>query len=274
MSTCACGATRGRTILRADEFCPYGDAREPHEYTLLRCRDCGLVRTTPTPSEGEHELFKDPAFLETYLDREPLFREFLAPVVRAVQRLRPAPGRLVDVGANTGTLVAIARDAGYDAVGLELNEAGVAFAQSRGIPLRAVTLEDAGFEPGSIDAITMSALAEHLLDPVATFKAAAKALASGGILVAGNSPNIRSVAWRAEHAGWYGLQPEGHAWQFTPATLRNLIERHGFRVVSSSSFAMERVFGRNRKQRLKRAAFRFGEATGFGDAVTVVAVRA
>lgn len=273
MTNCPCGATRARTILTADEYCPYGLERQPYLYGLRACRACGLVRTDPMPSMGEHELFRDPKFLETYEANEPLYERFLLPIVREVQRLIPAPARLVDVGANTGTLVRLAREAGFDASGLELNEAGVAYARTHDIPVDASPLEGAGFEPGSVDAITMSAVAEHLLDPRSTFEAASDALRAGGVLVAGNSPNLASLAWRLQRAGWYGLQPEGHAWQFTPATLRIMLERHGFRIVATRTFAMERVFGRNRKERAKRLAFRIAETFGFGDALTLVAVK-
>ncbi|MFP5225629.1 MAG: methyltransferase domain-containing protein [Actinomycetota bacterium] len=273
MNACPCGTLASRVILEADSYCPYAQHSEPLDYSLRRCLACGLVRTDPIPEDGEHELFADPDFLTNYADREPLYERFLLPVLAEAQRLRPAPARLVDVGANTGTLVRLALEAGYDATGLELNEAGVSYARGRNLPVEAATLEQAGFEDDSVDVITMSAVAEHLLSPASTFDACRAALKPGGVLVTANSPNIRSLAWMTERHRWYGLQPQGHAWQFTPATLRSSLERHGFRIVAARTFAMERVFGRNRKQLLKRAAHRTGEALGFGDAVTLVAVR-
>ena len=270
---CPCGVRAGRTILRAQRYCRYGDAFAELEYSLVRCAGCGLVRTVPAPDEGTHELFEDPTFIETYLEREPLFERFLTPVIDEVARVVAAPARLVDVGANTGTLVRLAASAGYEAVGLELNEAGVAFAQGRGLDVRASTLEDAGFADGSIDAITMSAVAEHLHDLDGTFATCHRLLRPGGVLVTANSPNIRSLAWLLEREGWYGLQPQGHPWQFTPATLTEILERNGFRLLERRTFGMHRDFGRNRKQRLKRAALRAAEHLGFGDALTLVAAR-
>lgn len=270
---CACGVRRGRVILRAQRYCRYGDAFADLDYRLVRCAGCGLVRTEPTPDEGAHELFEDPAFIETYLEREPLFERFLAPVVDEVRRVIGPPARLLDVGANVGTLVRLAAEAGYEATGLELNEAAVAFAQGRGIDVRAALLEDAGFADGSIDAITMSAVAEHLHDLDTTFATCHRLLRAGGVLVAANSPNIRSLAWLLERAAWYGLQPQGHPWQFTPGTLGDVLERCGFRLIERRTFGMHRDFGRNRKQRLKRLALRTAEQVGFGDALTLVALR-
>lgn len=270
---CPCGGVRARTILRAERFCLYGQTFEDHAYTLRRCWSCGLVRTEPRPAEHQHELFRDPSFLETYLERESLFERFLAPVVGIVTQLAPPPSRLLDIGANTGTLVRLASEAGYDAEGLELNEAAVSFASDRGLKVRAASLDDAGYEPDTFGAITMSAVAEHLLDLDGTLAAAAEALKPGGVLVVANSPNIRSLAWVLERGGWYGLQPQGHAWQLSPATLRAALERAGFRVVRSETFGMHRDFGRNRKQRLKRTALRIAEHLGFGDAVTLAAIK-
>jgi len=271
---CACGATAGRRILTADRFCLYGEAFAERAYGLVRCAVCGLVRTVPRPDEGDHELFDNPEFLTTYLEREPLFERFLAPVVQEAVRVAPPPGRLVDVGANTGTLVRLATEAGYEAIGLELNEAGVAFAQGRGLDVRATSLDEAGFEAGSVEVVTMSAVAEHLHDLDGTIAACRRVLRRGGVLVTANSPNLRSLAWLLERDAWYGLQPQGHPWQFTPATLAQVLERQGFRLVARRTFGMHRDFGRNRKQRLKRAALRTAEAMGFGDALTLVAVRA
>lgn len=270
---CPCGVRRGRVILSASRYCRYGDAFADYDHRLIRCWGCGLVRTEPTPEEGAHELFDDPSFIETYLEREPLFERYLAPVVDEVARVVAAPARLVDVGANTGTLVRLAASAGYEAIGLELNGAGVAFAQGRGLDVRSSTLEDAGFADASIDAITMSAVAEHLHDPDATFATCHRLLRRGGVLVAANSPNIRSLAWLLERERWYGSQPIGHPWQYTPSTLGEILERNGFRIIERRSFGLHRDFGRNRKQRLKRAALRLAERLGYGDALTLVAMR-
>jgi SAM-dependent methyltransferase len=255
--------------LGADRYCTYADHVEHAQYELLRCRACGLIRTWPEPAEHEHGPFRDESFLAGYLQRPDLFERLLRPTVEEIARLAPPPGRFVDVGANIGTIVAMAKAKGYTASGIELNLAGVEHGRARGLDMRAATLEEAGFGAESVDVICLSATAEHIADLDETFATCRALLRPGGLLYVSNSPNIRSFGFLVERALWYGIQPTGHVWQFTPMTLRAAVERGGFRVVSVRTYNLHRDFGRNRKQRLKRALFALAERVGLGDAVSV-----
>ncbi|HEX9711425.1 MAG TPA: class I SAM-dependent methyltransferase [Actinomycetota bacterium] len=272
-ATCPCGSTRYREILRSDRFCIYGDAVEQLDYTLIRCSACGLVRTWPAPEDHEHGPFRDEVFLEPYLERLELFEQLLRPTVAEVARLHQPPGRLVDVGANIGLIVRMAGELGYTATGIELNEAAVEHGLAAGLDLRSTVLDQVGFEPESLDVIILSATAEHIHDLAGTFGLCRELLAPGGLLYVSNSPNIRSFGYLAERAMWYGIQPAGHVWQFTPATLRARVEAAGFRVVGARTHNLHRDFGRNRRQRLRRLAFDLAARVGLGDAVGVAAVR-
>ena len=273
-AVCPCGGRRYRRILRADRYCTYGQNVEEASYELLRCSACGLVRTWPEPAEHDHGPFRDESFLQPYLERPELFESLLRPTVRHIASLAPPPGHLVDVGANIGTIVRLAKEAGYAATGIELNEAGVEHGKAHGLDMRAALLSDAGFEPGSIDVICLSATAEHIPDLEETFAECTALLKPGGLLYVSNSPNIRSLAYLLERDLWYGIQPTGHVWQFTPATLRAAMERAGFRIVGQRTYGLHRDFGRNRKQRLKARAFAAAEVLGFGDALSVAGVPA
>jgi SAM-dependent methyltransferase len=270
---CPCGSARYREVMRANRYCVYGSAVESLDYALLRCRSCGLVRTWPMPEHAEHEPFRDESFLAAYEKRPELYERYLGRVVDAIARLRPPPGRLLDVGANIGTLVQLAVKAGYDASGLELNVAGVEHAQSQGLDVRCSTLEEAGFEPESFDVVSMSAVAEHVPDLAETFARCRALLKPGGLLYVSNSPNYASFGARFEKDLWYGIQPTGHVWQYTPATLRHHVERAGFEVVSVSKYNLHRDFGRGRRERLRKAAFAIAERLRLGDALSVGAVK-
>lgn len=272
-AVCPCGSRAYRRILRSDRYCVYGDAIEQLDYSLIRCSSCGLIRTWPAPEAHDHEPFRDDSFLGPYLERAPLFEDLLRPTVADIARLSPPPARLVDVGANIGMIVRMAGELGYEATGIELNTAAVEHGRAAGLDLRAVPLERAGFEDGSLDVIVLSATAEHIADLDATFAVCRALLAPGGLLYVSNSPNHRSLGARLERDLWYGIQPTGHVWQFTPATLRAALERAGFRVIAQRAYNLHRDFGRNRKERLRRLAFRTAELAGFGDALSVGAVR-
>jgi SAM-dependent methyltransferase len=269
---CVCGSTRYRRVLKSDRYCLYAQTIESLDYELLRCWACGLVRTWPQPVDTDHVPFSDESFVTPYLERAELYASLLAPTVEDIARLRPPPGRLVDVGANVGMIVGMARELGYDATGVELNEAAVAYARERGLTMIAAPLEAAGFQDASLDVVCLSATAEHIDDLDETFALCRTLLRPGGLLYVSNSPNYRSVGARVERDLWYGLQPTGHVWQFTPATLRAAFARAGFRVVHQRTYNLHRDFGRNRKQRIKRVVFGLAERVGLGDALSMAGI--
>lgn len=271
---CPCSSTSYREVLRADRYCVYGSAVEKLDYTLLRCEACGLIRTWPMPEHAEHEPFRDDSFLAAYEKRPELYEHYLGRVVAEIAALRPPPARLLDVGANIGTLVSLAGRRGYDATGLELNTAGVEYARSHGLDVRCATLEEAGFEPETFDVVSMSAVAEHVPDLPETLAQCRALLKPGGLLYVSNSPNYASFGARREKELWYGIQPTGHVWQYTPSSLRFHVERAGFHVVSTKSYNLHRDFGRGRRERLRKAAFAVAERLGRGDALSMGAVKA
>ena len=72
---------------------------------------------------------------------------------------------------------------------------------------------------------------------------------------------------------WYGLQPTGHVWQYTPKTLKDHVQRAGFKVVDVTKYNLHRDFGRGKKERLRKAVFTVAERLGMGDAISVGGVK-
>src|SRR6185295_12468984 len=75
-------------------------------------------------------------------------------------------GRLLDVGAGSGALVARMAALGWQAEGLDFDPRSVAAARRRGLTMHLGGLEQAGFPDASFDAVTMSHSLEHVHDPV------------------------------------------------------------------------------------------------------------
>lgn len=270
---CACGSTRYRTVLEADRYCVYGWNVKPMTYQLRKCKACGLVRTWPRPPHEEHAPFRDEAFLGPYLSNVATYEHYLTKTVDEIASLKPAPGRLLDIGANIGTIVRLATERGYDAVGLELNEAAVEYARGRGLNVICAPLSSAGLKPRSLDVISMSATAEHIEDFDEELGLCFRLLRPGGLLYVSNTPNYAGFGAKFEGELWYGIQPAGHVWQFTPRTLKRILSRAGFEPFWVRTYNLHREFGRGKRDRLRKAAFRWAEKLGLGDALSVGAVR-
>src|SRR5688500_8187753 len=83
------------------------------------------------------------------------------------------PGNTLDLGCSHGGFVAVLQWVGFQASGLELSPWVVKFArQAFQIPLYQGKLEDQEIKAGSLDAVILMDVLEHLPDPVSTISAA------------------------------------------------------------------------------------------------------
>ena len=200
---------------------------------VAACSACGLSRTVPPPYDAEQDFagysgMPDPVAFSASEEEIGLrvARRVLLCVPRAARR-----GRLLDVGAGFGFTMRAARDLGWDeTIGTELNEAQAAFAASRwDLEILTGELDALGLEPESCDTVVFKETLEHLVDPAAYLLTARGLLRPGGILVV-HVPNFEGWMSRMRGSEWVGLVPDQHVWQFTPSSMRTLVERAGFRV--------------------------------------------
>ena len=140
-----------------------------------------------------------------------------------------APGRLLDVGAGPGFLLAAARARGWGGEGIDLNPWAAAYAREQvGAEVRVGALADAGFAPARFDAVTMMDLIEHLAAPAETIGEAARILRPGGALAL-LTPDAGSAISRLLGRRWPEVvrAPE-HLILFSVGGLAALLARHGF----------------------------------------------
>lgn len=137
------------------------------------------------------------------------------------------PGRLLDVGCGDGAWLARMRSAGWDVRGQELDARAAETARAaHGIDVFVGELADAGFPAAHFDAVTMSHVIEHALDPVALLRECARVVRPGGALVA-VTPNTRSLSHAAFGRDWRGLEPARHIQVFGPRSLALLASAAG-----------------------------------------------
>jgi SAM-dependent methyltransferase len=195
----------------------------PRSFRLARCERCGTALTLGPPVPAAHSA-------GAYGGGRPRGARLAAPLLGRFDRQRlgllpAAPLRLVDAGAGRGRFVAAARAAGYEAIGVEPSLRGV----DPGLGLIQASLLDAPIAPGSVDAVTLWHVLEHLEDPAEALTALASWLGPGGTLVLG-VPNLGS--WQARLGGgrWYHLDLPRHRVHFTLPGLILLLQSCGFEV--------------------------------------------
>jgi 2-polyprenyl-3-methyl-5-hydroxy-6-metoxy-1,4-benzoquinol methylase len=202
--------------------------------TVVRCAACGLVFVNPRPRFADieaHYNSGESSRVDYYRDAEAADRRTFAEIVGLAAGLAPRAGRWLDVGPCTGTLLGMARDAGFAVRGIEINAAAAGFCrEERQLDVQAGVLAGDTFPPASFDIVTMGDVIEHVQDPVATLRNAASVLAPGGHVII-STPNIGSAAAR-----WLQLKPLEHLYYFSAETMSATLARAGFADVRVRSY--------------------------------------
>jgi SAM-dependent methyltransferase len=211
------------------------------ETRIVQCIRCSLLFPDPFPFPVDPQrLYGDPAkYFGT--DDDGVALESYRQLVR--EMARRTGGRslaFVDVGSGRGGLLAAAKLEGAEAVGLELSHAMVEYARQRyGVEVIPQSIEE--FVEGraaAFDAVVLNAVLEHVHDPDAMMRAAARLVRPGGILYIDvpNEPHLLSMVgntWNRAlgNPAVFNLSPTWppyHVFGFNPKAISLLLQKHHF----------------------------------------------
>lgn len=143
----------------------------------------------------------------------------------------PKSGRLLDLGCGVGNFVSAARDAGFDAAGVEFDASAVRFAQQHyGLKkVFAMVPEEfrATYPRERFDVVTFFEVLEHQDDPRRFLNLAKEFLTEGGY-IAVSVPNRGRWQKGTETLDY----PPNHLTRWSPRALKNFLEHNGFVVLS------------------------------------------
>ena len=205
------------------------------------CRKCGLVWSNPRPSEEE---------VRRYYSREYRlhYKGHLTPSLRHIARsgrgaLNRSRGlspflkrgdRVLDAGAGGGEVVYVLRKLGFAATGLEPDERYAKHAREiLGVSVDTGFVQDASYQPGSFDAITMYHALEHVEDPVGILSKLRSWIVEGGVLLV-EVPNIEARCILPAHRFHFA-----HFYNFNRATLEAAGRKAGFEPVQTRTSSDE-----------------------------------
>src|SRR5262249_13351682 len=138
-------------------------------------------------------------------------------------------GPWLDVGASTGSFVEEALQAGLDAEGIELSQEAVARARARGVPGRQASGASGGPDR-RFGGVTMLDVVEHIPSPAPFLRRVRPWLEPGGLLAL-TLPDCSAPMARLLGRHWFYYVVPDHVHQFTPRTIRRLLQIAGFDVV-------------------------------------------
>lgn len=216
---------------------------------IIQCRYCGLARLSKFPTTAAlSDYYAGQAYLSEYAaagismvteDKE--VQEALHQRLAYLQSLRSAHGRLLDIGASTGTFLSMARQSGWEVSGVELGDDGVRVARERhGIDLHHGAIETAPFAADSFDVIHASHVLEHLSEPQIFLGHVHRLLKPGGVIA------IEVPSELGDMFSWIQQSilrrppvtapvPSPHLFFYTPRSLELLLRQSGFRILLTTT---------------------------------------
>lgn len=192
---------------------------------ILICRDCDiLVRRDVSPN------FESDAYAPFAMER--MLRAHIRAYRRKAARYRallPHAARIVEVGSYVGGFLHVAREWGWDAMGVDVGRHTSHFAQAHGYATRRGPLEQCRFDPQSFDGVFIWNCFEQIPDLQTLIAEVRRILKPRGLLVI-RVPNAHFYRSTRDLAllGHSNLLGFPHLYGFTVRSLEGLLCSFGF----------------------------------------------
>ena len=143
-----------------------------------------------------------------------------------INSLQPQKGRILDIGAGTGEFLSVAKNDGWQTIGLEPSDRAKAIAKNKGVSFVENTSE---LENQSFDVISMWHVLEHVPDLDKQIKELKRLLKPTGTLIIA-VPNFKS--FDAKHYGkfWAAFDVPIHFWHFSKTAIKLLFEKEEMKL--------------------------------------------
>lgn len=218
-----------------------------------RCRNCSHIYANPRPTEASilrayalpaddyARFFKCPEFqVAAYQQSSHAWQRHNAVgYVRRLEQIRPAKGRLLELGCSSGILLETAQASGWDVAGIDPSALSSRGAElDRRLNIYRTNLFEAPFPDASFDFVFAASVIEHLTDPKRYLRKLAGLLKPGGEIFIAALPNVRSFTITLGIDRYIGNHPPGHLQFFSRRTIRSLLEATGFEAVQTTVHGM------------------------------------
>jgi SAM-dependent methyltransferase len=219
---------------RAEDLIPTTDRFGAALGDIVRCPACSHMQLDRFPTEAELGEAYGEAASEDYVEEEAGQRETARVALERIERFAPSGDdghrAILDLGCWVGFLLAVARERGWETLGVEPSEFASAYARERlGLEVIRDDLFEADVGGRRFEAIVMGDVIEHLPRPADALDRMAEMLAPGGVAYLA-LPDAGSRVARRMGPRWWSVIPT-HVQYFTRASLLTLLRRGGWEPV-------------------------------------------
>jgi predicted SAM-dependent methyltransferase len=207
-------------------------------FSIVRCGACGIILRPPEehtavqPSENESLYYRESVRCGT--GNKLFFRLTFEALIKAFPRL--AGSNFLDIGCGIGNAVEVAGELGFNAVGVESSVWARAYCRKKGLRIydSLCSVKEEGMK---FKVINLNHVLEHISSPIGFLMDEV-----GGFLDQGGFIRIEvpdgsffSLKRLLPVMVYNVTSPRAeHLYYYTPQTLRDVVERSGYRVVGMS----------------------------------------
>lgn len=208
---------------------------------LRRCRTCGTWLNARSRNREEEERLYDGCDSVPVQDQSAIALSYWELVqAAAYQFSQGSPDSVLDIGCGTGDFLHVARAAGAQVAGMELDPIQAAASRVRGITTVQGSVFDVPLPAGPWQVITFWDVLDHLDDPARALRAAVEELAPGGLMVVRGRNSLAHVPAKlairrmATLFGNLGVTDVSvvHRWSFTPNVWCRLLSGAGLENIN------------------------------------------
>jgi 2-polyprenyl-3-methyl-5-hydroxy-6-metoxy-1,4-benzoquinol methylase len=202
------------------------------DVNVAKCTGCGMIASNPRIGDVS-SLYNDRYYKDEFASqRSSMEKSRINASGKAFMRIEKITnmhsGRLIDIGCGSGTFLngIIASNSQWEVHGLDIKNC--LQGKSRNAVFHKCRVEDADKIRQKFSMATMIEVAEHLENPVKTFRSVSRILDDDGWLFI-STANLESIIskLRGEKEGYYKAP---HVSYWSPRTIRLCLEKSGFNV--------------------------------------------
>ncbi len=208
--------------------------------SFFRCQQTGLIykqRYAPFTIEYTSDYFGQEyrqQYGKTYLQDFEKIQAMGMRRMAEIQKIHPRAGKILDIGCAYGPFLQAAKDAAWQAFGIDISPAAVEHVQ-KNLKLPAIVADATDFDiyqafsVKKMDVISMWYVIEHIADFDRLMRHINRSLEMGGVF-AFSTPNGSGISARKNLNSFLCSGPQDHVLIFSAETVGKIFARYGFRL--------------------------------------------
>ena len=204
-------------------------------FDLYHDETLDMLITSPQPSlENLGKYYESEDYISHTDNKRSLFEKLyhfiksiaLKNKLNLINSLQLNKGRILDIGAGTGDFLSVAKNDGWQTIGVEPSDRAKSIAKNKGVSFVEQTSE---LENGSFDVISMWHVLEHVPDLDRQIKELKRLLKPTGTLIIA-VPNFKSFDAKYYGKFWAAYDVPIHFWHFSKTAIKLLFEKEEMKL--------------------------------------------